>query len=67
MVPLVDVVLRTLPWFGVVLAAVSGAFTVYTGVALAAALFHPDAATRREAAKMFRQLLQVVRFRPGNE
>jgi hypothetical protein len=44
-------------------AAVLGMFTLYTGVALAVALFHPDAGNRRHAAAVLRQLLGFWRPR----
>ena len=43
-----------------VVAFVLGAFTVYAGVAMAVALFHPDARRRRRAAVMFRQVLHAI-------
>lgn len=59
-VPLIDSLLPAVSWFAAVIAAVLGAFTIYTGVALAVALFHPDARTRRQATEILGQLLQAV-------
>jgi hypothetical protein len=51
------------PWFGAIIAALFGIFTIYAGLALAVALFHPEARNRRQAAEVFGQLLRAVFFR----
>jgi hypothetical protein len=60
---LFDSLLLVTPWFGPIIGAVLGIFTIYAGAALAVALFHPDARTRRHAAALFGQVLRVVFFR----
>ena len=53
----------TLPWLGVLLAAISCMLTVYAGLALAVALFHPQLEARRAAERLFEQLLNVLILR----
>jgi len=58
-----DAVPSTLPWLGVLLAASSCMLTVYAGLALAVALFHPRGDVRRAAERLFEQLLNVLILR----
>ena len=58
-----DAVPSTLSWLGVLLAASSCMLTVYAGLALAVALFHPRGDVRRAAERLFEQLLNVLILR----
>lgn len=51
------------PWFVAVVCAVLGTFTIYSGVALAVALFHREPVVRCQAAAILRHLLQVILLR----
>ena len=59
MILLQTIVDSAVPWVAAVAAVIVGLFTIYVGAAVAVALFHPKAATRRHALDILRVLLRA--------
>jgi hypothetical protein len=55
----IDRLVAAVPWFAGVVAAILAVFTIYIGIALAAALFHPEPAVRSHASQIVIHLLRI--------